>query len=137
MTIDTAARPSEPAAKPDVSAPAFDAARRKADANLRAVADQVVGSVFYGTLLRQLRASALQGPYGHGGHGERVFQAQLDQTLAEQAGQKGHFDLGTALVRDLVKQQARLDLAAQVRESAETETARPAGPAVRTRSEKA
>ena len=45
---------------------------------LRETADQLVGSVFYGSLLRTMRASALQGKYGHGGRGEEVFAAQLD-----------------------------------------------------------
>ncbi len=137
MTIDTAIRSPESAAKTSATPSAFDAARRKADATLRTVADQVVGSVFYGTLLRQLRASTLQGPYGHGGHGERVFQAQLDQALAEQAGQARTFDLSAALVRDLVKQQTHVDLAAQSRKSAETATTSEADPSTHTRSEKA
>ncbi|MBN1511175.1 MAG: hypothetical protein JXB13_04105 [Phycisphaerae bacterium] len=123
MTIDTAIHSPEPAAKSDAGVSSFDAARRKADATLRTVADQVVGSVFYGTLLRQLRASTLQGPYGHGGHGEQVFQAQLDQTLAEQAGQARTFDLSAALVRDLVKQQTHMNLAAEQNTHTGSETA--------------
>ena len=53
---------------------------------LRDVAGEVVGSVFYGKLLQTLRDSSLKGQYGHGGRGEEIFQAQLDQVLAEEAG---------------------------------------------------
>ena len=66
---------------------------------LRRVANEVVGQVFYGTLLRQLRSSSLKGKYGHGGRGEEVFQAQLDQFLAERAGGVGRIDLADALVK--------------------------------------
>jgi len=123
VTIDTTIQPPEPAAKSNAEVSSFDVARQKANGTLRKVADQVVGSVFYGTLLRQLRASALQGAYGHGGHGERVFQAQLDQTLAEQAGQARTFDLSAALVRDLVKQQTHMELAAEHATHARSEQA--------------
>lgn len=64
---------------------------------LRDVAGQVVGSVFYGQLLRNLRDSSLKGQYGHGGRGEEVFQAQMDQFLAEEAGQARGFDLAEAI----------------------------------------
>lgn len=53
---------------------------------LRTAADQLVGSVFYGTLLRRMRSAEIQGPYGHGGKVEKMFQGQLDQILAERAG---------------------------------------------------
>ncbi len=53
---------------------------------LREVADQVVGQIFYGTMLRQMRKSAFKGKYGHGGRGEEVFQAQLHDVLATRAG---------------------------------------------------
>lgn len=65
---------------------------------IRVVADQVVGQVFYGTLLRQLRSSSLAGKYGHGGRGEEVFQAQLDQVLATRAGQARSTELSEAMV---------------------------------------
>ena len=61
------------------------------------VTGQVVGSVFYGTLLKQARNSSLQGTYGHGGRGEEVFQAQLHQVLAERAGQANGFDVAEVM----------------------------------------
>ncbi len=67
-------------------------------ARLRQAASRLVGSVFYGTLLKIQRESVLQGPYGHGGRGEEVFRAQLDQHLAEQAGQSQRFNLAKAIV---------------------------------------
>jgi Rod binding domain-containing protein len=66
---------------------------------LREATGSVVGSVFYGTLLKNLRASELKGEYGHGGRGEEVFQAQLDQTLADQAGQAASFNLADIIVQ--------------------------------------
>lgn len=53
---------------------------------LREVAGQVIGSVFFGTLLRIMRESTLKGPYGHGGRGEEIFAAQLHNMYAEQVG---------------------------------------------------
>jgi hypothetical protein len=65
---------------------------------LREAADRIVGSVFYGTLLRMQRESQLKGPYGHGGRGEEVFRGQLDQFLAEEAGRSRGFDISDAIV---------------------------------------
>ncbi len=53
---------------------------------LRTAIGSVVGSVFYGTLFKTMRESALNGPYGHGGRGEEVFAAQLHAHLAEEMG---------------------------------------------------
>ena len=75
-----------------------DAVTAKLD-ELREATGSVVGSVFYGTLLKNLRASNLKGTYGHGGRGEEVFQAQLDQTLADQAGRARSFDLADLMVQ--------------------------------------
>jgi len=55
-------------------------------ARLRKVTGQVIGSVFFGTLLRTMRESTLTGPYGHGGRGEEVFASQLHDIYAEQVG---------------------------------------------------
>ncbi|MFQ5489946.1 MAG: rod-binding protein [Phycisphaerae bacterium] len=64
---------------------------------LREVAGKVVGSVFYGKLLQTMRDSTLKGEYGHGGRGEEIFQAQMDQFLAEEAGRSKGFDLAEAI----------------------------------------
>jgi Rod binding domain-containing protein len=73
---------------------------------LRDVADRVVGSVFYNTLLQQMRSSTLKGEYGHGGRGEEVFQAQLDQVLADRSGQATSTSLSDAIVRRYERQVA-------------------------------
>lgn len=66
-------------------------------AKLREVAGQVVGSTFYGRLLSELRSSGLKGEYGHGGRGEEVFQAQLDEILSERMGESRGFNLAEAI----------------------------------------
>ena len=55
-------------------------------AMLRKAVGEVIGSIFVGSMLRIAHNSALQGKYGHGGRGERIFQAQLDQQLAKMVG---------------------------------------------------
>lgn len=77
-------------------------------ASLRRVTGQVVGSVFFGTLLKTMRQSVLRGPYGHGGRGEDVFAAQLDAVLAERAGTAVQRGLGEALYARLRPQQERM-----------------------------
>jgi Rod binding domain-containing protein len=74
---------------------------------LRTSVDKVVGSVFYGTLLKTMRASPLKGKFGHGGRGEEVFSAQLDQMLAEKAGQARRYSLNDALYEHLARQPTR------------------------------
>jgi Rod binding domain-containing protein len=76
---------------------------------LREVAGQVMGSVFFGTLLKTLRESPLKGTYGHGGQGEEIFQAQLHQVFAERAGAARNNGLTDALVSRLAPQQLRME----------------------------
>jgi hypothetical protein len=76
---------------------AADPVSRRVD-ELRGAADRIVGSVFYGSLLKMQRESALNSPFGHGGRGEEVFRAQLDQVFAERAGQAGGFSLSDSIV---------------------------------------
>jgi hypothetical protein len=77
-------------------------------ARLRESVDTVVGSVFYGALLQTARKSPLKAKYGHGGRGEEVFSAQLDQVLAERAGQARGYSINEALFQHLARQQQRL-----------------------------
>ena len=91
---------------------------------LREAVNRVVGSVFYGTLLQQMRASSLKGTYGHGGRGEEVFAAQLDQVLAERAGQAGRSNIGEAIVRSYARQQQRIEQARAAEREAEREADR-------------
>lgn len=72
---------------------------------LKEAAGQVVGSVFYGTLLKTMRESELKGPYGHGGRGEEVFAAQLHTIWAERMGTETRGGLGEVLYRHLSRQQ--------------------------------
>ena len=76
---------------------------------LRQAVDQLVGNVFYGAMLRSLRASTVKGEYGHGGRGEEVFQAQLDQIIAERAGQAQRYSLNHAIYERLAQQQSRIE----------------------------
>jgi len=72
---------------------------------LREASGKVVGSVFYGTLLRTMRESPLKGQYGHGGRGEEVFAAQLDGVMAEKMGQATNGGLADVLFETLEHQQ--------------------------------
>lgn len=75
---------------------------------LREISGKIVGSVFFGTLLKTMRESNLTGQYGHGGRGEEVFAAQLHGILAERMGSAMNGGLGEALYRSLEKQQTRI-----------------------------
>lgn len=76
---------------------------------LRDAVDQVVGSVFYGTLLKTMRESPLKGTIGHGGRGEEMFQGQLDQLLVERAGGARSYDLNEAIVKRFADSAAAYD----------------------------
>jgi len=74
-------------------------------AKLRETAGHVVGSAFFGTLLKTMRESDLKGSFGHGGRGEEIFEAQLHGVIAERAGVRMQRDLQDALFRQLERQQ--------------------------------
>jgi Rod binding domain-containing protein len=74
-------------------------------AQLRQATGQVVGSVFFGTLMKTMRDSELKGKYGHGGRGEEVFSAQLHGVLAERMGEASSGGVSTALYKHLERQQ--------------------------------
>jgi|GEM_PF-4456374 len=71
----------------------------------------LVGTVFYGTLLKTMRKSNLKGKFGHGGRGEEAFGAQLDAILAERAGKGTKNGLAAALYKHLERQQQLVDAA--------------------------
>jgi Rod binding domain-containing protein len=73
---------------------------------LRQTTGKVVGSVFFGTLLKTMRESKLNGTIGHGGRGEEVFSAQLHGILAEKMGESQQNGVADALFRHLRKQQS-------------------------------
>jgi len=74
---------------------------------LRESIGKVVGSIFYGELLRMSRASE-KGPYGHGGRGEEVFLGQLHGLLAERLGERSQPGLADAIYHRFAGQQERL-----------------------------
>ncbi len=71
----------------------------------------LVGSVFYGALLKTMRDSEMKGEIGHGGRGEEVFGAQLDAMLAERAGKATKGGLADVIYKSLEKQQGLRDAA--------------------------
>ena len=74
-------------------------------ARLDDVTGKVIGSVFFGTLLRSMRQSEMKGAYGHGGRGEEVFSGQLHEIYSEQAGQSMRGGLKEALLGRFSRQQ--------------------------------
>lgn len=72
---------------------------------LRETADRVVGSIFFGTMLKTMRHSEMKGPYGHGGRAEEVFGAQLHGLYAERLGAAHQGGLQDTVYRALEKQQ--------------------------------
>ncbi len=72
---------------------------------LKEVTGKVVGSAFFGTLLKSMRDSTLKGDYGHGGRGEDVFSAQLHGIYAESIGSSMQNGIGTAIYERLERQQ--------------------------------
>lgn len=84
---------------------------------LKEITRQLVGSVFYGTLLKNMRASSLRGEIGHGGRGEEVFGAQLDGLLAERAGSATRGGLADQLYKHLEHQQELINQLRQAKEA--------------------
>ena len=85
------------------------AADRKMD-QLREVTGKVAGTVFFGTLLRSMRESTMNGAYGHGGRGEEVFSERLHGILAQRMGTSMQGGLSDALYRALRPQQERINV---------------------------
>ena len=70
---------------------------------LRQAVDEMVGVTFFGQMLKIARSSGLKGELGHGGRGEQIFGAQLDQELARRAGEGMPNSLSDAIYNRLVK----------------------------------
>ena len=68
---------------------ALDRSRTSQQGELREVFDQFVGETFFGQLLKAMRQTVHEPAYFHGGRGEKVFQAQLDQVLAAKMSEVG------------------------------------------------
>jgi len=76
---------------------------------LREATGEVVGSVFYSTMMKTMRESKLGGKFGHGGRGEEVFAAQLHDLLAQRMGKSQSGGLADAIYAKLAPQQKRMD----------------------------
>lgn len=66
---------------------------------LRQAVNEVVGSVFYGPMLKMARENPLKGEFGHGGRGEDIFGAQLDMELARRASHRADGGLAETLIK--------------------------------------
>ena len=77
--------------------PPVNAATQARQKDLREAINQVIGSVFFGPLMQSMRSSTLKSDIGHGGRGEEIFSAQLDQILVERAGSATSYELGNVL----------------------------------------
>jgi hypothetical protein len=75
-------------------------------AQLKKASGQIIGSMFFGTLLKSMRESTLKGAYGHGGRGEEVFSAQLHGIYAERVGESMQNGINRAIYERLQRQQA-------------------------------
>ena len=110
-TASTAALPS--ASVSAVEALADLPSRTASDQQrLREAAGTVVGQVFFGPLLAQVRDSRLRGDLGHGGRGEDAFLPQLHAKLIDEVSSSKQLDLADVLVDRFADQQRRLSTAA-------------------------
>lgn len=92
------------AADPARSAPrAMDAAPAgKSSSEIgRERVGELVGSIFYGQLLRQMNQSSLRSDLFHGGRGEEAFQGQLVQHLGERIGRSKNEPVSNAIHRSM------------------------------------
>ena len=72
---------------------------------LEEVTGQIVGRMFFGTMLKSMRESILNGTIGHGGRGEEVFAAQLHGILAERMGTAAQGGLKKTVFDTMSRQQ--------------------------------
>ncbi|HVP10116.1 MAG TPA: hypothetical protein VMV94_02900 [Phycisphaerae bacterium] len=71
--------------------------------DVRTRVGEFVGSIFYGTLLREAQKSSLKGKYMHGGRGEEVFQGQLNQEIAKKLGRAQNNAITDELTKEIEK----------------------------------
>lgn len=75
---------------------------------LKEATEKVVGSVFFGSMLKMMRESTIRGALGHGGRGEEVFAGQLHGIFAERMGARAHGGIADVLYAKLERQQRQL-----------------------------
>jgi len=66
---------------------------------LRQAANELVGGLLFGTMLKMSRNVPFRSEFGHGGRGEQVFGAMLDQELAVRASQRMDTGVTEAIVK--------------------------------------
>ena len=76
---------------------------------MREKVGDLVGNIFYGTLLRQMQESKFKGEYFHGGRGEEVFRAQLGMELAKRMGQSPNDPMANMIYDAFVRRQGLED----------------------------
>lgn len=72
----------------------------------RDAANQLVSMAFIKPLLAQTRESPFKSDMFHGGHGEEVFQQQLDSVLADRMAERLNVSIADAVYRKFSKQSA-------------------------------
>ena len=83
---------------------------------------EFVGTVFYGTLMRQMEDSSIKGKYGHGGRGEEIFQGQLNMELAKRMGRSPNDPIANCMYESIMRHLGKgeqLDTAAGTAATAE------------------
>lgn len=66
---------------------------------LRQAANELVGGLLFGTMLKMSRNVPFRSEFGHGGRGEKIFGAMLDQELAVRASQRMETGIAEAIVK--------------------------------------
>jgi len=67
---------------------------------------QFVGEAFFGQMLKSMRSTQDKAAYFHGGHGEEVFQGQLDQVLSEEMTESSADQIADPMFRQQFPAQA-------------------------------
>ena len=67
---------------------------------------ELVGNVFYGTLIKEMQSSKLKGKFGHGGRGEDAFDGQLALELSKKIGQSPREPVSARIMKTLSKRAA-------------------------------
>jgi Rod binding domain-containing protein len=66
---------------------------------LKQAANELVGGLLFGTMLKMARDVPFRSEFGHGGRGEQMFGAMLDQELAVRASQRMDTGITEAIVK--------------------------------------
>lgn len=69
------------------------------DKALKKTVDELVGTMFFSPVFKAMRESKLKGKFGHGGRGEEVFSAQLQDTLAKRMAHNAKLGINESLYR--------------------------------------